>query len=145
MPHRRLQSQIPKRVKKYIEVLSGQWKHFQIEERLKTIQENIKDGNISTLETDLNNLDQNVNDSMRHAEKKSCGVPGKVSAYWSPTYHRALERLHRARSQRNKAQYMVPGGSIIDAVHKFQHAQTEYLEAVKHYREVKGKALKFEN
>ena len=42
-------------------MLSGQWKHFQIEERLKTIQKNIKDGNVSTLESGEYSLLENSN------------------------------------------------------------------------------------
>ena len=76
---------------------------------------------------------------MRHAEKKCCGVPGKVSNYWSPTYYKALQALHSARTKRNKAQYMSPGGSIVEAVHIFKTAQTEYTKALHHYREVKSK------
>ena len=139
MPHRRLQSQIPKRVKKYMEVLSKKWNDFNIDARLQQINENIRHGALSTLEKDLNNLDQNINDAMRHAERKCCGVPGRVSTYWSPTYHNALRNLHRTRTKRNKSQYMIPGESIIDAVHQYNSAQKEYETALKTYREVKGK------
>ena len=34
---------------------------------------------------------------------------------------------------------MTPGGSIVEAVHKFKKAQDEYLNALRHYRNVKGK------
>ena len=44
MPHRRLQSQIPKWVKKYVEVLEKQWKIFNIDDRLSQINTNIAAG-----------------------------------------------------------------------------------------------------
>ena len=40
-PHRRLQANIPKRVKKYVEILTKKWKGLNIEERLRTIISNI--------------------------------------------------------------------------------------------------------
>ena len=138
-PHRRLQSKIPKRVQKYIEKLENQWKLYNIDERLREINDKLAAGDISTLEHDLNKLDQSINDAMKHAEKKCCGVPGNVSSYWSPTYHKALQALHDTRKARNRAQYVTPGGSIVDAVTTFKKAQDNYTAALKHYREVKGK------
>ena len=84
---------------------------------------------------------KNINDATKHAEKKYCGVPGRVSEYWSPTYHKALKSLHSTRKIRNIAQYIVPGSSIVDAVAKFKKAQDDYTNALKHYREVKGKNI----
>lgn len=135
--HRRLQSNIPKRVNKYIKMLDKKWKAFNIEKRLETIHNNIRNNDISTLETDLNNLDQNICDAMKHAERKCSKVPGRVSAHWSPTFHQALDRVHKTRTARNKSQYVVPGTSLVDALITYRNAQNEYEEALKHYREVK--------
>ena len=138
-PHRRLQSNIPKRVKKYIDNLTRKWKDFNIDAQLQKINSNIKDGILDALETDLNNLDQNISDAMKHAERKCSKVPGRVSAYWSPTFHKALTEVHKKRVARNKAQYVLPGSSIVDALHGYRDAQAAYDEALRHYREVKGK------
>ena len=81
---------------------------------------------------------------MRHTERKYSKVPGRISAYWSPTFHKALTEVHRTRVARNKAQYVIPGSSIIDALHTYRDAQTDYDAALKHYREVKGKMQRLE-
>ena len=135
--HRRLQSNIPKRVQKYVEILSKKWKDFNIDQRLKDMNEKIKNNDISTLENDLNNLDQNISDSMKHAEKKYSKVPGRVSSYWSPTFHQALDRVHKTRTARNKSQYVVPGSSLVEALVNYRQAHNEYEEALKHYRTIK--------
>ena len=137
-PHRRLQANKPKRVTKYIENLTKKWKHFNIDARLEKNHNNISRGNLETLENDLNNLDSNISDAMKHAERKCSKVPGRVSSYWSPTFHKALPEVHRTRVARNRAQYVVPGSSIVDALHTYRDAQAAYDQALRHYREVKG-------
>ena len=82
--NRRLQSQIPKRVQKYVEVLSKKWNDFGIDKRLKKIHEAIRNGTTTTLERDLNNLDKNITDSLTHAEKKCCRLPTSSLNRWSP-------------------------------------------------------------
>ena len=81
MPHRRLQSNIPKRVTKYLDILTKKWKDFNISERFRNMQQKIKNGDIETLEEDLNNIDQSITDAMRNAERKCCKVPGRISSY----------------------------------------------------------------
>ena len=140
MPHRRLQSNIPKRVTKYLDVFTKKWKDFNISERFQQVQKKLKDGDNTNLEADLNNIDQSITDAMRNAERKCCKVPGRISAYWSPTFKKALTSLHKARSHRNKSQYIVPGESIVDGILAYRKAQAAYEEALKHYRYVKQKS-----
>ena len=80
------------------------------------MQQKIKNGDIESLEKDLNNIDQSITDAMRNAERKCCKVPGRISSYWSPTFKQALTSLHKARTTRNKSQYITPGDSIADGI-----------------------------
>ena len=78
---RRLQSTVPACVKKYLENVQKCWKSQNIENRAKSIlQETIEHGMSAQLEQKLNNLDSNISEIMRHAEKNvpNCIVPSRM-------------------------------------------------------------------
>lgn len=130
MPILRLQSQIPKRTKR---------NDFHINKKLQEIQYNIQKNNVVTFERDLNNLAKCISDSMRHAEKKCCNLPQNSLNRWIPHFNKAFQTLHKCHSARNKAQYMVPGKSIVEAIHNYKASQEAFEIALKDYREAKTK------
>ena len=46
------------------------WQDFNIDQRLNQINTKIKENDMQNLERDLNNIDQSISDSMRHAKRK---------------------------------------------------------------------------
>ena len=101
-PHRRLKSSIPKRVKKYLEVVKSQWDHQNIDKRLNSVIDNLSEYDITTLEKKLNDIDQSITNLLRHAEKKCAQVPKNCNIYWSPKLKKALDHLHKCRQQKTK-------------------------------------------
>ena len=70
LPHRRLKSTIPKQVHKYLEIVEKQWKEQNVDERYEKILTNSDYYPNEILEKKLNDLDQSITNTLRHAEKK---------------------------------------------------------------------------
>lgn len=69
---RRLQATVPACVKKYLEHVQKCWKSQNVEARTKQIIERVIEHGISPeLEGTLNNLDNNISEIMKHAEKNA--------------------------------------------------------------------------
>lgn len=54
-----------------------------------------------------------------------------------PKFHKTLQQLHHTRKERNKAQFMKPGSSIVQAIQKYRVAQENYSKALKDCRQAK--------
>ena len=99
---RRLQSTVPACVKKYLENVQKCWKSQNIENRAKSIlQETIEHGMSAQLEQKLNNLDSNISEIMRHAEKKCSKLHSTIQNDWSVKFHHKLQNMYHKRNQKN--------------------------------------------
>ena len=61
--------------------------------------------------------------------------------YWSPKLKKALQHLNECRRLRNKAQYIQPTDSRVDAVHLLRQRQQQYENAYLQYRQLRGRDL----
>ena len=131
MPHRRLKSSIPKRVQKYLDVVSKQWTHQNIDHRMEQVK-NSFNKNLSHKEKMINELDKSITNLLKHAEKKYSRAP-------KDSNEKAIQNLNECRGLRNKAQYVQPTDSLVDAVHLLRQRQQQYENAYLQYRQLRGR------
>lgn len=137
---RRLKATIPKRVQKYNDIVSKGWTDHNIESRLNSLINLIlNEGMIPTNELSLNNIDSNITEILRHAEKKCCRVHRHCDSEWSVIFGNLLKDVHKARNDKNKASRRQPEESHTEGMERFKKAVNTYNEKVKAYYTVKNK------
>ena len=137
---RRLKATIPKRVQKYNDIVSKGWTDHNIESRLNSLINLIlNEGMTPTNELSLNNIDSNITEILRHAEKKCCRVHRHCDSEWSVIFGNLLKDVHKARNDKNNASRRQPEESHTEGMERFKKAVNTYNEKVKAYYTVKNK------
>ena len=90
------------------------------------------------LEKRLNDLDNNISEIMRHAEKKCSKLHSTVQNDRSVKFHQKLQNMHRARNKRNKCRVILPGQPIAEAAIEYRNAIREYELARQEYIDIKS-------
>ena len=91
-PYRRLQSQIPKRAKTYVEKLTVLWHHHKIERKLAHLK-SLFDNPNETREFNIfiNKIDKEIGCIMKCAERNCCSIGRQAVTDWSPKLHSLLK------------------------------------------------------
>lgn len=88
---RRLKSSIPKRTKKYIEVVTKNWNYHNIDSKFDTLINLSYTDDPAYFEQTINKLDQQITEIMVGAGKKCTKVRSHHLDEWSPEMMEALE------------------------------------------------------
>ena len=137
---RRLKSTIPKRVKKYNELVNIGWKDHDIENRVDRLVGNLLyDGMNETNERILNNIDNNISEILRHAEKKCCKIHRSCTNDWSINFGAKLKAVHSTRNEKNKARAPLANESPKDTALRYKEALNKHKTAVKEYQAIRGR------
>ena len=114
---RRLKATIPKRVQKYNDLVSKGWTDQNIESRLDSLINMIlNDGMTSTHEATLNNIDHNITEILRHAEKnvvESTAIVIVNGVFYLEIYY----RMYTKREMKKTKQAAVSPESLIMMEH----------------------------
>ena len=70
MPHRRIKSSILKRAQKYLDVVSKQWTHQNIDHQMEQVKIAF-DKNLPHREKMINELDKSITNLLKHTEKNA--------------------------------------------------------------------------
>jgi len=92
----RLKSTIPTRVQKYVEDVLEKWKYHNISARYKSLRQEFKNqGKTNLLIEELNKMDKQITEILKHAEKKCSKVPMAQNYQWSPKLKKAMANIRK--------------------------------------------------
>ena len=138
---RRLKSTVPKRVTKYMKILSTEWETHKIDEKFEKLVQ-FCDGNddIELVETRLNNLDRQITEIMTFAEKQCTSLASHHLDSWSPKLVEAFKSKRYWKTKVTAASKMPYYMGLVEAIENFRQAMDKYEEADKRYQELSAKA-----
>ena len=124
---RKLKSNDPKSVEKYLKQLDEDWTAHKILQKYKKLCQDFKNNGITDENVmNLNKLDQHITEIMISAERKCTHITSKHPEHWSPALATAIKKKKVWKKERKKRSKVLNGQSIVDAIISFKEACTQF-------------------
>ena len=138
---RRLKTTMPRRMIKYLEILSDHWDFHNIDDRYLRVAEQLRSGDPNAIKA-LNDLDEMVTGLMRNAEKKCSKAGHHHTLPWCPDLHYGILHVRNCAWALKEALYLNPNKTTSEQLEDYRAAEIELKQAKDNYEELKQNAEK---